>query len=212
MGWPRIVIGTSNRGKVREISRLYADLPVEWVAMGDLGRPPETAETGATFRENARLKAEAVARWSGLPALAEDSGLEVDALGGAPGAYSARFAGPDATDAENVALLLRRLAGVPIERRTARFRACAVLWWVDGCVDEADGACEGRIASAPSGRSGFGYDPVFIPEGQSATFADLGREVKDRLSHRARALEGLRPAIMRRVAAGPGDVGKMVGT
>ncbi len=199
----RVVIATTNRGKIREIAELYPDIPVVWTAMSELGTPPVVVETGATFRENARLKAEAIFRWSGLPTLAEDSGLEVDALGGEPGVRSARFAGERATDEENVTLLLKRLTGVPQGRRTARFRTVTTLWWggsgSGAQSDEAEGTCEGRIAFAPSGTSGFGYDPVFIPEGYEATFAELGPEVKNRLSHRSQALNRLRAAILRRL-------------
>jgi len=202
MSRPRIVIATTNRGKIREIRELCAGIPVAWVAMTEVGTPPVVVEDGPTFRENARLKAETIARWSGLPALAEDSGLEVDALGGAPGVCSARFAGPNASDAANVALLLARLEGVPPEKRTARFWAAAVLWWPDGQVDEAEGVCEGRIARAPAGTSGFGYDPVFIPRTENATFAELGTEVKNRLSHRAQALRRLQLLLLKRIGAG----------
>lgn len=203
----QVVIATTNQGKVREIAELYANLPVVWTAMSELGTPPVVEESGATYRENARRKAETILRWCGLPTLAEDSGLEVDALDGAPGVRSARFAGEHATDPENVALLLERLRGVPTERRTARFRAVATLWWgVDGPtpqIDEAEGSCQGAIALTPSGTDGFGYDPVFIPEGHDQTFAALGSEVKNRLSHRSRALRGLRTMILKRLDAAP---------
>ena len=197
MGVPRIVIATANRGKAREIAALYGDLPITWLAMHELGTPPDVLEDGASFSENATLKARAIAEWSGLPALADDSGLEADALGGAPGVRSARFAGPDATDAENVALLLEWLADTPTELRTARFRAVMVLWQPDGAVDEAEGTCEGHIGVCPRGESGFGYDPVFVPTGWTSTFAELGPEVKNSISHRAVALRRLRPALTR---------------
>ena len=199
MGSRRIVIATANRGKVREIAALYEDAPIEWLAMHELGTPPDVVEDGVSFSENARLKARAISAWSGLPALADDSGLEVDALGGAPGVFSARFAGPNATDAENVALLLERLAGVSTEQRTARFHAVMVLWRPDGSVDEADGTCEGHICPHPRGESGFGYDPVFVPSGRTATFAELGPDVKNRISHRAVALRRLRPVLARTI-------------
>ncbi len=195
----RVAIATRNNGKIREIVELYSDLPVEWVPIESLGKPPDIEETGETFRENAILKAQGIARWCGLPTLADDSGLIVDALDGAPGVRSARFAGEKASDAANVQLLLERIADVTEERRTARFWASIVICWSDSDFDEADGVCEGRIARAPSGESGFGYDPVFIPEGYDQSFAILGPDRKNRLSHRAMALKRLRPLLERRL-------------
>ncbi|HDS74162.1 MAG TPA: RdgB/HAM1 family non-canonical purine NTP pyrophosphatase [Firmicutes bacterium] len=195
----RIVIATRNVGKIREIVELYSDLPIEWVPIDSLGVSPEIEETGETFRDNAILKACGISRWSGFPTLADDSGLIVDALDGAPGVRSARFAGEHASDADNVRLLLERLSNVPDERRTARFHASLIVWWSESEYDEADGVCEGRIARAPSGNTGFGYDPVFVPDGYERSFAVLGPDVKNRLSHRARALKRLRPMLERRL-------------
>lgn len=195
----KVALATRNMGKIREIVELYSDLPIEWVPIDSFGQPPEIDETGETFRENAILKARGIARWCGLPTLADDSGLIVDALDGAPGVRSARFAGENASDAENVRLLLERLADVADERRTARFWASIVVCWSNSDFDEADGLCEGRIAGAPSGKSGFGYDPVFVPQGYDQSFGVLGSDVKSRLSHRAIALERLRPLLERRL-------------
>jgi XTP/dITP diphosphohydrolase len=198
---PRIVIASSNAGKIREIRELFHDLPIEWIPMAEVGSPPHIEETGETFQANALLKAQAISEWSGLPAFSDDSGLAVDALDGTPGVRSARFAGPDATDDQNTALLLERLKDVPEDRRTARFHAVVILYESARDVIEAEGTCEGRIALAPAGSHGFGYDPVFIPTGETRTFAQLGAEVKNRISHRARALERLRDALERRLHA-----------
>lgn len=198
---PRIVIASGNAGKIREIRELFRDLSVELFPMTEVGNPPHIEETGETFHANALLKARAVSEWSGLTALADDSGLVVDALEGAPGVRSARFAGPDATDDQNTALLLERLMDVPEDRRTARFQAVVVLYESEQVRIEAEGTCEGRIALAPAGSHGFGYDPVFIPAGETRTFAQLGAEVKNRISHRARALERMRDALERRIHA-----------
>src|SRR5262249_26958745 len=148
-------------------------------------------ETGATLLENATLKAEAALRFTGLPAIADDTGLEVDALGGAPGVHAARFAGPDATYADNVRLLLERMRGVPAERRAARFRTVCVACFPDGRTLVGEGAVEGRIAVAPRGAAGFGYDPVFELPGPGKTFAELSASEKNRVSHRARAARAL---------------------
>ena len=196
MSVPRIVMATGNAGKVREIIKMFEDLPVEWVSQKDLGNPPEVIEDGTTFRENALKKARGISDWANLPAMAEDSGLQVDALDGAPGVYSARFAGENATDADNTRLLLEKLADVPEEKRTARFRAYSIISFRDGTTLEAEGVCEGRIAFEPAGDAGFGYDPVFIPAGEEKSFAQLGLDIKNGMSHRAKALENLRPLLV----------------
>ncbi|HPU85322.1 MAG TPA: RdgB/HAM1 family non-canonical purine NTP pyrophosphatase [Candidatus Latescibacteria bacterium] len=195
----QIVAATRNRGKLREIQSLYGDLPLMWRPMDDIGSPPIIEETGTTFQDNALLKARGIAKWSGFAALGEDSGLEVDALAGDPGVRSARFAGEHASDKENIALLLRRLEGIPRAERTARFICVVALVWTDGTEVVAKGTCEGHIAEEPAGTSGFGYDPLFIPEGQVATFAELGETFKNTVSHRARALRGLRPWLEGRI-------------
>ncbi|MFM2288957.1 MAG: dITP/XTP pyrophosphatase [Pseudomonadota bacterium] len=188
----QVVLATGNPGKQREFAALLAPLGLELVLQSAFGiEPPE--ETGDTFEANALLKARHAAARTGLMALADDSGLEVDALGGRPGVYSARYAGPGASDADNNALLARELAGVPPKRRGARYRA--VLALVHGADDPApllaDGRWEGRIALAPAGSGGFGYDPWFIPEGHDVTSAQLPPEEKNALSHRGRALATL---------------------
>ena len=159
-----------------------------------LPRPPELGEVhedGDTLEANARTKAAAVASFAGAAALADDTGLEVDALGGAPGVHSARYAGSPADDRANVAKLLAALAGVPPERRTARFRTVVVVRWPDGREVPAQGAVEGSIAEAPRGERGFGYDPVFVPAPGELTFAEMSLAAKDAISHRGRALRAL---------------------
>ena len=190
-----IVLATGNEGKARELTVLLHGIAarVESLrAYPGISLPPET---GSNYLENALSKARAVYRALGVPSIGDDSGLEVDALAGAPGLHSARYAGEDASDRGNIERLLGELAGVPPERRTARFRC--VLALVRGREDEisAEGVCEGRILDAPRGAGGFGYDPVFIPEGHLMTLAELPAAEKNALSHRARAAASLRRAL-----------------
>ncbi len=196
-----LVIATRNRGKYNEIAALLAGLDVTLVPLDRAGAVEVPPEGGDSFRDNARRKAVAVARGCGRLALADDSGLEVDALGGEPGVCSARYAGEGASDADRNRLLLERLRGVPGERRSARFRCAVAIADPDGRVWEAEGACEGRIAAAPRGASGFGDDPVFEIPSLGMTFGELGAETKNRLSHRARAMARAR-AILERLLAG----------
>jgi XTP/dITP diphosphohydrolase len=195
---PKLLLASANRGKLRELRAILEGLPVELVGLDDAGagEPPEVEETGDTFLENALLKARAYADWSGLAAVADDSGLEVDALGGAPGVRSARYAGKGASGQANLDKLLAELTGVPPERRTARFRCTAVL--VDPAAGEwhAEGAWEGRLLEAARGSGGFGYDPVFVPDGWDRTSAEVDQATKDAASHRGKAFRALRPAIV----------------
>jgi XTP/dITP diphosphohydrolase len=188
----RVVLATANPGKQREFSALLAPLGLELVLQTDLA-VPSAEETGASFAANALLKASHAAACTGLPALADDSGLRVDALGGRPGIHSARYAGERASDADNNARLLADLAGVPDERRGAHY--CCVLALVSGPDDPAPlfahGEWHGRIGHAPAGSGGFGYDPYFIPQGFTQTVAQLAAEEKNRLSHRGLALRAL---------------------
>ncbi len=188
---PRLVVASGNAGKLRELRALLAELATELIAQSELG-VAAVAETETSLRGNALLKARHAARATGCAALADDSGLEVDALGGAPGVYSARYAGEGAPDADNNRKLLAALAGVPAPRR-ARYRA--VLALVRNADDPsplvAEGAWEGEIARAPRGAGGFGYDPLFVPAGLERTAAELAPEEKNRVSHRARALAAL---------------------
>jgi len=188
----RVVLATANAGKLRELEALLAPRGLTLLSQAELG-VTSAAETGTTFEENALLKARHAAYSSGLPALADDSGLEVDALGGRPGVHSARYAGEGATDAANRALLLRELLGFADADRGARYRC--VIAMVRSAGDPspllAAGAWEGRIAQQPAGHGGFGYDPLFIPSGQLETVAQMPDAAKNAASHRALALQQL---------------------
>jgi XTP/dITP diphosphohydrolase len=194
----RLLLATNNPGKVAEYRALLQGCGWELATPRDLGLHLEVEEVGGDYAENARIKAEAFAKASGLPALADDSGIEVDALGGAPGPLSARFGGDDISDAQRVALLLERLKGVPPERRSARFRCLIAVARPEGEVSFFEGQCEGRIAEEPRGEGGFGYDPVFLLPERGLSIAELPPEEKNAVSHRGRAarqarafLEGL---------------------
>jgi XTP/dITP diphosphohydrolase len=196
---PILVAATTNRGKLHELTALLAGLGVDVRSLADFPAAAAVEEDGDTFLANARRKAHAAARHCGAAALADDSGLEVDALGGLPGVRSARFAadaGAGAGDAANVGLLLARLAGLPEESRRARFRCAVVVARPDGRELIAEGSCAGVIAAAPRGRSGFGYDPVFIPAGSTRSFAEHSSEEKDRISHRGQAIAAVRDKLV----------------
>lgn len=188
----KIVLATANRGKIREIQAILSGLPVEILSMGSYPAIPEVEEDGRTFLDNALKKAKAVAEHTGEAALADDSGLEVEALQGAPGVYSARYAGPDADDEKNIARLLRDMANVPPEGRGAAFRCSLVLYKPDGNYVAFEGRWAGRISDEPQGTGGFGYDPVFLLPELGCTVAQLPPEEKNRLSHRAQALQALK--------------------
>jgi len=185
----RVVVATANRGKLGELAALLAPLGIETLAQSAFGITPPP-ETGTTFLDNALIKARHAARIAGLPAIADDSGLEVDALDGAPGVYSARFAGEDADDVANNAKLLAALVSVPEEKRSARYRAVIVLVRApdDPVPLVGEGSWEGHIGTAPRGRGGFGYDPLFIPAGGAGTAAELSPAEKNSRSHRGAAL------------------------
>jgi XTP/dITP diphosphohydrolase len=188
---PRLILATRNAHKTSEIAAML-DGVFEVVDLRDQPDAPEVEETGETFAENAALKATAIARFTGGWALADDSGLEVDALDGAPGVRSARFAGEDATDAENNALLLEKLAALPASMPTARFRCVLALARDGELLATFDGAVEGRILPSVQGGGGFGYDPLFLPEGHERSFGELPAEAKNAISHRSRALAKFR--------------------
>ena len=194
----RLVVATKNPGKVRELQALLSDLPLELLTADGMA---EVEETGSTFAENAELKARAATEWSGAWALADDSGLEVDALGGRPGIHSNRFAGPNTTEADRNRALLKLLADTPPEQRTARYRAAIAITAPDGRIWVVDGACEGRIIDEPRGEHGFGYDPHFLLPDYGKTMAELDPALKNRISHRGRALAAARP-ILERLALG----------
>jgi XTP/dITP diphosphohydrolase len=190
----KVLLATRNRGKLRELAGLLAGDGRVFEALDSHPEVGEIEETGETFEENARLKASAAARATGLWAIGEDSGLEVDALGGAPGVRSARYAGAHGDDAANNAKLLQELGSEKLRR--ARFRCVLALARPDGeVVALGAGTCEGRIAEAPRGESGFGYDPCFLPEGRAATLAELSTEDKNEVSHRGRAARSLLPLL-----------------
>jgi XTP/dITP diphosphohydrolase len=200
----RLLLSTRNRGKVRELAQLLADLPaLELLCLDDVPGAPEVIEDGSTFEHNACKKAIEIARFTSMLVLSDDSGLEVDALGGLPGVHSARYAGPGASDADNSQKLVAELArrGVPMERRTARYRVVLALAEPSGPLAAAphlaEGACEGRIRLQPSGEHGFGYDPYFEPVGYDCTMAELPPAEKNRISHRAQAVEKMRRFLAR---------------
>ncbi|MBC7265086.1 MAG: XTP/dITP diphosphatase [Chloroflexi bacterium] len=193
----KLLIATGNPGKVREYAALLAGLNLTLVLPSDLGLLEKVEESGLSYAQNALRKAMAYARASGMWTLADDSGLEVDALNGAPGVHSARYAGPQASDQDRYRLLLRNLKGVPEERRTARFRCAIALASPTGEAHVREGTCEGRIATEPSGSGGFGYDPVFYLPEVGCTMAELPAETKNRISHRARAAMKIREVLTR---------------
>jgi len=188
----RLLLATGNPGKVREYRDLLCDVPFEVVTPPEAGIATTVEETGGTLEENARLKATALAEESGLLALADDSGLEVDALGGEPGPLSARYAGEDASDEDRVRYLLSRLGDVPWPGRTARFRCVIAIASPSGRTDLCQGQCEGFIMLEPRGANGFGYDPVFYLPELGMTMAELPQEAKNRVSHRGRAAKEAR--------------------
>jgi len=192
----KFVVATFNRDKAAELHALLALPDVELVPLADWPGAVAPAETGDTLLANAGIKARAAVALTGLPAIADDTGLEVDALHGAPGIHAARYAGPEATYAENVAKLLRELAGVAAEQRTARFRTVCFAAWPDGTEMSADGVLEGTITDSPRGANGFGYDPVFVPKGETHTVAELTDAEKNAISHRARAVRVMRKLLL----------------
>lgn len=193
-----LVLATRNPNKVAEMRDLLADLPVQLLPADSLDAPPDVEEDAPTLQENAQKKAMALHRYAELPAIADDTGLEVEALDGAPGVHTARFAGPDATPADNNEKLLHALRDV--ETRRARFRT--VVAFVHG--DEVhffEGVCEGSIAEAPRGEMGFGYDPIFVPAGEQRTFAEMSAAEKNAISHRKRALHRFADFLHERLEA-----------
>ena len=193
MAFPaRIALSSRNPGKIREILRICRAWPVDWVtfetASGQVRTAwPEIAETGTTYVENALLKARALAEALSLPAVADDSGIEVDIMEGAPGIRSARFAGEEATEEQNLRLLISRIKGVPVASTGARYRCVAACSWPDGTETWAEAICEGHLIPDPRGARGFGYDPIFVPAGSAKTMAELADDQKDAISHRGLA-------------------------
>ncbi|GAA2385203.1 XTP/dITP diphosphatase [Nonomuraea africana] len=189
----RIVLATRNAGKIVELRRILGGFEV--VGLEEFPEIGEVAETGLTFAENALLKAHAVAQGSGLPAVADDSGLCVDALNGMPGVFSARWSGKHGDDDANLDLLLAQVSDVPDERRTAHFTCSAALALPSGEERVVEGVLEGRLLRQRRGTNGFGYDPIFVPDGETRTTAEMSAEEKDAISHRGRAFRALAPIV-----------------
>jgi XTP/dITP diphosphohydrolase len=194
----RVVLATNNAKKLAELRRLVAaEAPhIEVLGLADVATYPEPAETERTFEGNALLKARACVAATGLPALADDSGLAVDVLNHMPGVRSARWAGPGASDEENNSLLLRQLADVPPTERTARFVCAMALALPDGTEHVRVGEMHGRLAVSPAGQNGFGYDPLFVAHGYTMTNGELGPSTKDAISHRGRAVRAILPVLI----------------
>jgi XTP/dITP diphosphohydrolase len=196
----RLVLATNNSAKLAELTRILAaaHLDVRLASLAEFPGAPEVAETGDTFAENALLKAHAIAGYTGLPAVADDSGLCVDALNGMPGVLSARWAGRHGDDEANLRLVLAQVADVPDERLGAQFVCAAALVTAGGQAGHeqvSEGVLRGRLIREARGENGFGYDPIFVPDGEQITTAEMDPDAKDRISHRGKALRGLTPAI-----------------
>lgn len=197
--YSELLIATNNAAKIRELKELLSNLPLRFRQLSEFSQITLVEETGKTFAGNAELKARLYSQQTGLCSLADDSGLEVDTLNGAPGVLSARFGGSDASDEERNARLLAELSLIDDEQRTARF-ICAIALYEpnQGTLKIFNGVCEGSISLYPRGSNGFGYDPLFIPSGYAYTFGELPDEIKLQLSHRARALEAVRAYLIER--------------
>jgi XTP/dITP diphosphohydrolase len=191
-----LLIATNNRGKLAEIELLLSGLSLDLVSLAGAGITDDVEETGDTFAENAAIKAMAYAISAGIPALADDSGLMIDSLGGAPGVHSARYAGPEASDRDRIDKVLSELRDSARVDRTARFVCVVALANANGeVVHTTEGVCEGRLADRPRGDNGFGYDPIFVPDGYEMTFGELPSDEKQKISHRARAVRKMIPFL-----------------
>jgi len=188
----RILFASRNEGKIREAQAILGSSNVKLVSIRDFPDMPEVVEDGKNFFENALKKAKTLSEFSGIPTIADDSGLEVDCLDGRPGVHSARYAGTNATDGDNIERLLEEMKGIPQENRKAAFKCVLVLYETDGSYHHFEGLFEGSIAEAPSGTGGFGYDPVFLPAGENKTVAEMDPETKNSISHRGRAFDKLK--------------------
>jgi XTP/dITP diphosphohydrolase len=194
---PRLVLASANTGKVAELNRILAagHVGVQLAGLEEFPGAPDVAETGATFADNALLKASALAKFTGLPAVGDDSGICVDALNGMPGVLSARWSGAHGDDPANLRLLLGQLSDVPDERRGAHFYCAAALVLPSGREHVSQGQLRGRLIREPRGSNGFGYDPIFVPDGHERTTAEMAPAEKDAISHRGRAFRALAPVI-----------------
>jgi XTP/dITP diphosphohydrolase len=191
----RIIIASRNKRKVREIRQILSGLPIEFLTLDDLNELPEIVEDGFSYKENAIKKAQITAKFTHMWALADDSGIEVSALGNRPGIFSSRYAGPNAKDKENNIKLLGELKDVPLSKRAARYKAVVVLASPDSKTFVVEGSCKGFITEAPKGRSGFGYDPIFFVPRYAKTMAELGMKIKNKISHRAKAIRKIKPIL-----------------
>lgn len=197
MSKPKLLLATNNQAKVREYARLLKGIPYRIVSLEDVGISEQVEETGASFEENAVLKAERYAELSGLITMADDSGLEVEALGGEPGVRSARYAGEGASDEQRIAFLLDKMAGIPWDKRNARFRCVIAIARPNGVVQTCQGDCRGVLTFAPLGENGFGYDPIFYLPELHRTMAELTMKEKNAISHRGKAAEEARKILLR---------------
>lgn len=196
----QLLVATHNRGKVKELATMLHNLQVSWLTLDDAGVTHEVEENGGSFEENAIIKATSYASITGLLTLADDSGLEVDALNGQPGVHTARFGGAELTPKQRYELLLRKMDGVDWEARTARFHCVVALADPSGLLGTANGICEGMIAHSPAGSGGFGYDPVFYLPDRHKTMAELSPAEKQSISHRGRAIAAIAPLIIQSVS------------
>ncbi len=197
----KLILATNNRDKIEEIKNILKDVDLEILSAADFDDFPEIEETGKTLKENAILKAETIRDRYRLPCLADDTGLEIDCLDGAPGIYSSRFAGERCSYEDNYEKLLAMLEGVSSEKRTARFKTVISFVDIDGKIHTVEGALKGIIGIEPKGTFGFGYDPVFVAAGMKHTLAELTPEEKNKISHRSRALAGIKPIIIKAFSA-----------
>ena len=191
----KLLVATSNQGKLRELKQLLAPLDLDVMGLDQLDNPPVVTEDGATFSDNARKKALTLARFSGCLTLADDSGLCVDPLDGAPGVFSARYAGEQGDDKANNIRLVKELRGTPLNQRKAHFHCCIALAWPDGRCNTVDGQVDGLIIDQERGTHGFGYDPLFLVPEYGKTMAELPADIKNRISHRGRALKKILPLL-----------------
>ena len=192
-----ILLATHNQNKVIEIQQIFSGESVSFSSLANFKNAPHIHEDGHSFLENAVKKATTIASWSGKISLADDSGLEVDCLNGAPGIYSARYAGEEATDQENNLKLLEMLKDIPPDQRTAQYRCVMVIGFPNGRYESAEGHCHGLISLEPHGKNGFGYDPLFYDAVLKKTFAEMDPSIKNKISHRFHALENLKPIILK---------------
>lgn len=195
----QLVIATNNQDKIKEIKQLLDELPITILTKNDFIDFPDVEETGKTLEENALLKAKAIFEHTGYPALADDTGLEVDALNGAPGVYSSRYAGENVSYEDNYRKLLEDLKDIPDDKRTARFRTVIAIVWNDDEIDKVEGVAEGTITKDVSGKEGFGYDPVFYYPESDKRFSEMTVEEKNRISHRGKALQNAVTKIIERL-------------